>query len=70
MKISYSILVHNETDSLEKLLDCLVKYKEPQDEIVILDDFSDNKKTKSILLNSSTHETLLGKFFILGKLYF
>ena len=49
MKISYSILVHNETDSLEKLLDCLVKYKEPQDEIVILDDFSDNKKTKSIL---------------------
>ena len=45
MKISYSILVHNETDSLEKLLDCLVKYKEPQDEIVILDDFSDKKKT-------------------------
>ena len=27
----------------------MVKYKEPQDEIVILDDFSDNKKTKSIL---------------------
>ena len=36
MKISYSILVHNETDSLEKLLDCLVKYKEPQDEIEYL----------------------------------
>ena len=48
MKISYSILTHNETDSLEKLLRFLVKWKGPQDEIVILDDFSDNEKTKQI----------------------
>ena len=49
MKISYSMLVHNETDTLEKLLEFLVKYKQPQDEIVILDDYSDDEKTKVIL---------------------
>ena len=49
MKISYSMLVHNETDSLEKLLKFLVKWKDPNDEIVILDDYSDNEKTKQIL---------------------
>ena len=49
MKISYSMLVHNETDSLEKLLKFLIKWKQPDDEIVILDDYSDNEKTKQIL---------------------
>ena len=49
MKISYSILVHNETNTLEKLLKFLIKWKQPQDEIVILDDYSDDEKTKQIL---------------------
>ncbi len=49
MKISYSILTHNETDSLMKLIDFLVKYKDEEDEIVILDDYSDNEDTKKIL---------------------
>jgi len=49
MKISYSILTHNETDSLLKLIEFLVKHKDDEDEIVILDDFSDNTKTKEIL---------------------
>ena len=49
MKISYSMLVHNETDTLEKLLEFLVKYKQPQDEIVVLDDYSDDEKTIQIL---------------------
>ena len=49
MKISYSILTHNETDSLLKLIEFLVKYKDEEDEIVILDDYSDNEKTKEIL---------------------
>ena len=49
MKISYSILTHNETKSLEKLLRFLVKWKDEGDEIVILDDFSDNQKTKELL---------------------
>ena len=49
MKISYSILTHNETKSLEKLLRFLVKWKADGDEIVILDDHSDDEKTKQIL---------------------
>ena len=57
MKISYSILTHNETDTLEKLLKFLVKWKQPQDEIVILDDYSDDIKTKQILdFYVSTHD--------------
>ena len=57
MKISYSILTHNETKSLEKLLRFFVKWKQPQDEIVILDDYSDDEKTKQILdFYVSTHD--------------
>ena len=48
-KISYSILTHNEDKTLEKLLKFLVKWKHVDDEIVILDDYSDNEKTKQIL---------------------
>ena len=49
MKISYSILVHNEDKTLEKLLQTLLSYKQPQDEIVVLDDYSDNEKTRAVL---------------------
>ena len=57
MKISYSILTHNKDDSLMKLLEFLVKHKDEEDEIVILDDFSDNKKTIEILdVMTSMHE--------------
>ena len=49
MKISYSILTHNETDSLSELIQFLVKHKDEEDEIVILDDFSDDEKTREIL---------------------
>ena len=49
MKISYAILTHNEDKELKKLLDFLIKHKDKKDEIVILDDYSDNKKTMEIL---------------------
>jgi glycosyltransferase involved in cell wall biosynthesis len=49
MKISYAILTHNETKSLDKLLSFLIEYKDEEDEIVILDDFSDDEKTIQIL---------------------
>tara|TARA_Y100001973_G_scaffold102290_1_gene167040 strand:- start:374 stop:994 length:621 start_codon:yes stop_codon:yes gene_type:complete len=49
MKISYSILTHNEDESLLKLINFLVKNKDEEDEIVILDDYSDNQKTIEIL---------------------
>ena len=57
MQISYSILTHNETDSLQKLLDFLIKWKDDEDEIVILDDYSNNEKTIEILdVYSSLYE--------------
>ena len=57
MKISYSILTHNEDESLLKLLEFLVKHKDEEDEIVILDDYSDNPKTTEILdVMTSMHE--------------
>ena len=43
MKISYGITVHNEADELNKLLEILVHKTHPEDEIVIVDDFSDEK---------------------------
>jgi glycosyltransferase involved in cell wall biosynthesis len=49
MKISYSLLTHNETDSLMELIHFLSKHKDEEDEIVILDDYSDNEKTQEIL---------------------
>ena len=49
MKISYSMLTHNETDSLLELIEFIVKHKDEEDEIVILDDYSDNERTKEIL---------------------
>ena len=42
-------MTHNETESVEKLLNFLVKHKDEEDEIVILDDYSDNKRTQEIL---------------------
>ena len=59
MKISYSILTHNEIESLEKLLQFLITYKQPQDEIVVLDDYSDNKKTEAILDYYSSAEGVI-----------
>ena len=49
MKISYSILTHNETDSLLDLIHFIMEHKDENDEIVILDDYSDDEKTKEIL---------------------
>jgi len=67
MKISYSLLVHNETDTLEKLLKFLVKWKDPNDEIVILDDYSDNEKTKAILdFYVSAHDIVFEQRNLLG----
>ena len=67
MKISYSMLVHNETDTLEKLLKFLTKWKQSDDEIVILDDFSDNEKTKQILdFYVSAHDIVYEQRNLLG----
>lgn len=52
MKLSYLVTVHNETDTLIRLLERLINNRFVGDEIVILDDFSDNEKTKEILKQS------------------
>ena len=57
MKISYSILTHNETDSLLNLIHFIMEHKDEEDEIVILDDYSDNEKTSAYLdVVCSIHE--------------
>jgi len=49
MKISYAILTHNEGECIADLLALLLTYKRDIDEIVVVDDYSDDEKTKSIL---------------------
>jgi len=49
MKISYAILTHNEGDYIQKLIPFLLKNKQDQDEIVIVDDYSDDQLTKDVL---------------------
>lgn len=49
MKISYAILTHNEGEYIAKLLTLLTTYKRDIDEIVIVDDYSNDEQTKSIL---------------------
>ena len=57
MKISYSLLSYNKDESLLKLLEFLAKHKDKEDEIVVLDDYSDNPKTIEILdVMTSMHE--------------
>ena len=43
MVISYAITAHNETEEINKLLEFLIHNTDKEDEIVILDDFSDEK---------------------------
>jgi len=49
MFLSYLITTHNETDSLDLLLTKLSKSKRDDHEIVVLDDYSDNKTTLEII---------------------
>lgn len=53
MKLSYLVTVHNETDTLIRLLEKLVNTRFEDDEIVILDDFSTNETTKKLLADIS-----------------
>jgi len=48
MKLSYGITVHNEADELNKLLEILIHKTDKEDEIVICDDYSDEKTQEVI----------------------
>lgn len=47
--LSYLVTVHNEDRTLRNLLEQVIKFIEEGDEVVILDDFSDNPETQKIL---------------------
>lgn len=49
MFLSYLVTTHNEEECLEKLLNKLISFKKDNQEIVLLDDYSDNVITKSII---------------------
>ena len=55
MKISYTILTHNETDSLIRLLEFVFEHKKEDDEIVVVDDYS-KKLTREILYSYSERD--------------
>lgn len=49
MTISYAVLTHNQGHKLQTLVDMLIKNIDDQDQIVIVDDYSDDQITKDIL---------------------
>ena len=63
MTISYAILTHNEGEYIETLLSFLTKYKRAEDEIVIVDDFSDDELTKATLAKYKDQITLQYRVF-------
>jgi len=63
MTISYAILTHNEGEYIETLLTFLTKYKRNEDEIVVVDDFSDDELTKSVLYKYKDQITLQYRVF-------
>jgi len=63
MKISYAILTHNEGEYINKLLSFLVNNKRPEDEIVVVDDHSDDKATVEYLNEYKTHIKLFYRTF-------
>ena len=49
MLLSYLVTTHNETDCLDALLSKLISFKKDNHEVVLLDDYSDNPTTISII---------------------
>ena len=75
LTISYAILTHNEDESLAKLLELIINYKDDLDEIVILDDYSENPQTSKIIKKYQKyhsvkfHQRHLKRNFALQKNY-
>src|ERR1035437_2682666 len=49
VKVSYTILTHNETNSLKAVLEAINKHKTIWDEVIIVDDYSDSLETIKIV---------------------
>ena len=52
--ISYAITTHNEFSQLKKSIEIIERFKDKTDELLFLDDFSDNSKTLELLKNRNT----------------
>jgi len=64
MKISYAICTHNEDETLLNLLYRINEYLDAEDEIVVLDDYSNNLETLKILESlGNVHKNKLNKDF-------
>ena len=63
IKVSFTILTHNETDELRRLLEQIKNIKTIWDEVVIVDDFSTNEITNEILSWAKTDESIQAKVF-------
>jgi len=66
MKISYAILTHNDGECVNELLNFLATHKRPADEIVVLDDDSDDELTLKYLNEYKPHIKLSNRKFGLG----
>ena len=49
MSISYAVTTHNEGECIDRLLSFITNILRDEDELIILDDFSNDKNTISIL---------------------
>lgn len=58
LKISYLVCCHNETNTLGRLLERLINDRYNDDEIIVLDDYSDDQKTIQILNKISTRKNV------------
>ena len=61
MKISYGITVHNEAEELNRLLEILIHKTDSEDEIIICDDYSD-EKTRDVIrswVQQYAHEDMI-----------
>ena len=66
VKVSFAITTHNETDSLRKLLSQIFSVKQVLDEVILVDDFSTNEETQSILADAGTNGAKIFQHALLG----
>lgn len=69
ISISFLVTCHNETVTLDNLLERLILYKDKNDEIIVLDDYSDNETTKKVLDSYRNVENLFIYQHALNKNY-
>lgn len=67
--ISFAITTHNEFIQLKKSIDIIERFKDDSDELLFLDDFSDNDKTLKLLESRNTFKRKFKKDYSDHKNY-